>query len=88
MVKTNTRLLWRQEFARAALDEYQSGGDLFDFCEFNRFLATRSTDLRQIEFGLMGMRVKKKMVRCDLPCAISYLQMVEDCFRFPVVRSN
>ena len=88
MVKENTVLEWRHEFAVAALDEHISGGDLFDYCEFNIFLASKTKDLRQVEFGLLGLKVKRRLLRCDTGCAVRYLEMLEDCFEFPAVRSN
>lgn len=91
-INDNTRLYWRAEFAGKMLDEME--GECItpitkewidNYCQWYMDLATKSFDARQLEFGVMGMVVKRRLRRGTITSVMNYLEMVEDVFSSPVL---
>ena len=87
----NMRLKWRSEISARLLDEIEIRGVgpyfVDKFCERQVFLAAdHLEDLRQVEFGIMGMIIKRKLREFGFgrPELVEYLRMVEDCFQVPL----
>jgi hypothetical protein len=84
---TELRLAWRQEFASCLLDEMEhnsckmSDHDLInDFCNRYIFIGNWVSELRGLEFSVMGYMVKRKLKNKGVTSVIDYLTMIEEVF--------
>ena len=84
----NNTLLWRQEFASQLLDEIESDmcidrAWINHYCQRHIDLANKCLDSRQLTFGYMALKIKKKLKRGCIDSVMNYLEMLEDCLEYP-----